>query len=61
MAESHPTLQQVRSQLWFHLNTDVASAAGMSLADLQQVIAGRYKPDENQLTTLARIMELLDG
>ena len=60
MAESHPTLQQVRSQLWFHQNTDVASAAGM-LADLQQVIAGRYKPDAKQLTTLARIMELLDG
>jgi hypothetical protein len=55
------TLQQVRSALYLYLSPEVAAAAAMTVADLQQTIAGAYRPTEKQLHTLARIMRLLDG
>ena len=55
------TLQQVRSALWTHLSPDLAASAGMTVQQLQQTVAGTYRPDQKQLTTLARIMRLLDG
>jgi hypothetical protein len=48
----------VRRAAWHYLSEDVASAANLSLLQLQSFVAGSFTPDEKQLHDLARRMGL---
>jgi hypothetical protein len=47
-------LKQIRDRAWLFLSPAVAAAADMTLAELQQFVAGTYHPSETQLQQLAR-------
>ena len=47
-------LKTLRDRTWLFLNSDIAAAAGMSLAQLQQFGAGAFTPAPAQIEQLAR-------
>jgi hypothetical protein len=49
----------IRKRAWHYLSPSVAACAGMTLAELQQFVAGSYQPTEDQLTLLAKRMRLI--
>jgi hypothetical protein len=51
----------VRSLLWHYLNLSTANAVGLTVHQLQQFIAGKFMPSDEQLTALARRMRLEDS
>ena len=48
--------KQLRDRAMHYLTPDVAAAAGMSLAQLQQFCAGTFTPTSEQVEQLARRM-----
>ena len=53
-----PSIKAIRNRLWHALSPETALAAGMSLAQLQQFVAGAYTPAPEQIEQLARHMGL---
>lgn len=51
-------LQQVQKRMPMYLNPSVAACAGLRLEDLQQIVAGVLIPSDEQLTALARRMQI---
>jgi hypothetical protein len=47
-------LAKVRERLPHYLSHDIGAAAGLSLWHLQQIVAGSFKPTDEQLAALAR-------
>jgi hypothetical protein len=54
------TIRQLRIRVHHYLTPEVASFAGMTLADLQQFISGQYQPSKDQLHRLALRMGVPD-
>lgn len=52
------SLKQIRDRAWQFLSPQAAAAAGMSLAELQQFIAGNFHPNSDQLAQLAKAMRI---
>jgi hypothetical protein len=52
-------MQCIRERAHLYLSPEVASYAAMTLADLQQFIAGTFTPTDAQLWQLARRMQML--
>lgn len=48
-------VKAIRNRIYHRLDPDTASAAGMTIHDLQQFIAGTYQPTPEQLQALARL------
>jgi hypothetical protein len=48
--------KKIRDRTWYYLSDEVAAVAGLSLAGLQQFVAGTVTLDDEQLTRLARRM-----
>jgi hypothetical protein len=46
--------EAVKNRIWHSLSPETAAAAGLSLAELQQVIAGTVTLSEQQINELAR-------
>ena len=46
--------EAVKNRIWHSLSPETAAAAGLSLAELQQVIAGTVTLSEQQIHALAR-------
>ena len=46
--------EAVKNRIWHSLSPETAAAAGLSLAELQQVIAGTVTLSEQQINALAR-------
>jgi hypothetical protein len=46
--------EQVRDRSWQYLTPDVASAAGLTLQQLQQFLLGGFSPSPEQVQKLAR-------
>ena len=55
---SHINIKAVRDRAWHYLSCETAAHAGMTLAEMQQFIAGTYAPSPEQLDKLARRMGL---
>jgi hypothetical protein len=55
------TVKQVRDRAHHYLSPDVAAAAGLTLQELQQFVAGTQTLSEDQLLSLARRMGESDG
>lgn len=53
-----PTLKAVRDRAWLSLSPQTAAAAGMTLSELQQFVAGSFHPTQEQLEALARVMRI---
>jgi hypothetical protein len=53
-------LKRVRATLPLYLVPDVTAHTGIHLRELQQIIAGTFKPTPVQLNALARRLHLLD-
>jgi hypothetical protein len=54
-----PTLESIRARAMMYLSEEVASHAAMTLAEMQQLVAGTYFPSDQQRTALARRMRLI--
>ena len=52
------SIERVRRYAWHYLDPGVAAAAAMSLAQLQQFVAGVFSPSDAQLQQLSRRMGL---
>jgi hypothetical protein len=52
------TVEIVRKRAWHSLSPQTAAAAGMSLAQLQQFVAGGFHPTPEQIEALARRLGL---
>ncbi|MFH0300991.1 helix-turn-helix transcriptional regulator [Bradyrhizobium sp. 31Argb] len=55
---SNTDIKAVRDRAWLYLEPDVAARAGMSLAQLQQFVAGTFVPSPEQLRALARVLNI---
>jgi hypothetical protein len=51
-------VKTVRDRAWHSLSPQTAAAAGMTLAQLQQFVAGSFHPTPEQIETLSRHMGL---
>jgi hypothetical protein len=52
------SIKEVRKRAWHFLDPDTAGSAGMTLAQLQQFVAGTFHPSQEQLRRLARRMSV---
>lgn len=50
--------QQTRKRAWEYINPCVAAVASMSLEQLQQFVGGTFHPSDDQITRLARRMQV---
>jgi hypothetical protein len=50
--------EQVRRRAWAYISPEVAACAGMTIQNMQQLIAGKYHPTAVQLNALARRMSI---
>ena len=53
-----PDIEAVRARAVHYLSADIAAYAAMTLAELQQLVAGTYTPTDAQLVQLGRRMGL---
>ncbi|UQD70492.1 hypothetical protein JEY40_31715 [Bradyrhizobium japonicum] len=44
----------MRDRAWHFIDADIAASAGLTLAQLQQFVAGSFTPTQEQLEQLAR-------
>lgn len=56
---SRTLLQNIQRRLPHYLSQEVASVAGLQLADLQQIVAGVFVPSPEQTDALAKRLQLL--
>jgi hypothetical protein len=52
-------IKRIRDRTAHYLSDEVAASAGMSLAELQQFVAGNFHPNREQIEALARRLELI--
>jgi hypothetical protein len=51
-------LKRIRARLPNYLSPEIGASAGMTLPQLQQLIAFRFWPSESQITALARRLRI---
>jgi hypothetical protein len=56
-----PDSKIIRRRAWHFLSPEVAAAAGLQLDQLQQFVAGRFHPTDEQVMRLAERMRLTDA
>ena len=49
-------VEAIRKRAWHYLSHETATAASMTLGQLQQFVVGAYHPTDAQLAALARIL-----
>jgi hypothetical protein len=52
-------IKRIRAHAMHYLSHEVAASARMSLAELQQFVAGNFHPNREQIEALARRLELI--
>lgn len=54
----HTLEDKVRHRVWQFVSPEVAACAGLTIFQLEQFIAGVFKPTEAQVSALARRMQV---
>ena len=55
---SHLTINAIRNRTWHSLSPYTAAQAGLTVANLQQFIAGTFTPPEEALIRLANYYQI---